>query len=119
MLGDHVSYEPPLFFNSSKFFEIEYTTVGDVTRVPEGARAIHRDLPGTDISQHITFLPDEGRRVLGFNMLGSRWNHRILERWILERRSVEYVQENLEHAQFDVEFGRAPLDAHQQQEVAA
>jgi hypothetical protein len=28
MLGDKVAYNPPVFYNSAKFFDIEYTTVG-------------------------------------------------------------------------------------------
>ncbi|MCG3173817.1 MAG: Nitric oxide reductase FlRd-NAD(+) reductase [Myxococcota bacterium] len=104
--GIPANYEPPLFFNSSKFFDIEYTTVGDVMRLPAGTPTIYRRLPDRPVSQRIAH---DGGRVLGFNMLGSRWNHEILERWILERRSPEFVLEHLEAAQFDVEFGRAPL----------
>ncbi|MEM1347690.1 MAG: hypothetical protein AAGI01_03975, partial [Myxococcota bacterium] len=92
-------------------------TVGDVVRVPQHARAIYRTLPGEDITQRVVYDPHEGDRVLGFNMLGSRWNHRLLERWILERRSVEYVLRHLRQAQFDVEFGRVPIERFQETEV--
>lgn len=119
MMGDEVRYAPPLFYNSSKFFEIEYTTVGDVIRVPEGAKALWRTQPGRDLSQRIVYLPAEADRVIGFNMLGSRWNHRILERWVRERRSIAYVKDHLEAAQFDVEFGRAKLDTMKEEEVPA
>jgi NADPH-dependent 2,4-dienoyl-CoA reductase/sulfur reductase-like enzyme len=118
MLGDTVNYDPPLFYNSSKFFEIEYTTVGDVIRVPDNARALWRELPGKHITQRIVYLPEEGDRVIGFNMLGSRWNHRLLERWVRERRSLGFVKEHLTSAQFDVEFGRAPLEQMKEMEVA-
>lgn len=50
-----------------------------------------------------------GDRVLGFNALGSRWDHTVLTRWIEEERPVDWVRENLRRAQFDVELGRAPL----------
>lgn len=118
MMGDTVNYDPPLFYNSSKFFEIEYTTVGDVIRVPDSARALWRELPGKQITQRIVYLPDEEDRVIGFNMLGSRWNHRLLERWVLERRSIGFVKQHLSSAQFDVEFGRAPLEKMKETEVA-
>ena len=36
-------------------------------------------------------------------------DHTVLERWILERRSLEYVLRVLGQAQFDVEFGRLDL----------
>jgi len=117
MMGDEVHYRPPLFYNSSKFFEIEYTTVGDVIRVPEHAKAIFRTMPGKEITQRIVYDPTEGDRVIGFNMLGSRWNHRLFERWILERRSIEYTLRHLHEAQFDVEFGRVPIERFQETEV--
>ncbi len=109
MMGDEVRYEAPLFYNSSKFFEIEYTTVGDVTRTPEGAQAHYARHPSKELSINVTYMPGEGDRVIGFNMLGSRWNHRILERWILERRAKDWVLEHLGEPQFDVEFGRVKL----------
>jgi len=37
-------------------------------------------------------------------MLGGRWNHEPLLRWIDERRSLEYVLARLEGARFDEEF---------------
>lgn len=115
MLGDAVRYNPPLFFNSSKFFEIEYTTVGQVTSAPAGTRAVWRTAPSAPLSQLITFGEDGA--VLGFNMLGSRWNHRILGRWVLERRNIHWVLQHLSDAQHDVELGRAPLASLIEQEI--
>ena len=43
-------------------------------------------------------------------MLGSRWDHTILSRWIDEQRDLEWVLANLRLAQYDVEFGRADLN---------
>jgi hypothetical protein len=44
-------------------------------------------------------------------MLGSRWDHAALTRWIDEERRLDWVLAHLAEAQFDVEFGRAPLGA--------
>lgn len=107
MLGDPVDYRPPVFFNSSKFFEIEYTTVGVVTRAPADATHFYHRLPGPHASVRI--VANSRGELIGCNMLGSRWNHTILERWILERRPLPYVVDHLPEAQFDVEFGRADL----------
>ncbi len=113
MMGDDIHYEPPIFYNSSKFFDIEYTTVGELHDLPPDTRTIYRRMPGKNISQRIVF---NGKgQVLGFNMLASRWDHRILSRWISERRSIEFVRENLRQAQFDVEFGRVDLEAMQEE----
>jgi NAD(P)H-nitrite reductase large subunit len=106
MLGDAIAYRPPLFYNSAKFFDIEYTTVGRVNDAPADAVNFYRRISGKEASVRI--VEHEGA-VIGFNMLGSRWNHTILENWIHERRSMAYVMNALEQAQFDVEFGRLDL----------
>lgn len=106
MLGDPIRYEPPTFFNSSKFFEIEYTTVGEVNGLPDDARhhffALRRKHTSIRIVEH------DGR-VIGFNMLGSRWNHNLMEQWIAERRTYAYVAQHLPSAQFDPEFERIEI----------
>lgn len=105
--GDAVDYRRPTFFNSSKFFEIEYTTVGRVMEMPNGTPTILLKHPKRDLSVRIVHLDGA---VVGFNMLGSRWNHEVLARWVNERRSPEWAIANLAQAQYDVEFGRAPLN---------
>ena len=102
MLGDAIRYDPPIFYNSSKFFEIEFTTVGTVVNAPAESVHSYRRLPGKEISVHVVAFQGA---VIGFNMLGSRWNHTFFERWIMERRSLDYVLRHLPAAQFDVEFG--------------
>ncbi|NQW61417.1 MAG: NAD(P)/FAD-dependent oxidoreductase [Deltaproteobacteria bacterium] len=114
LFGDQLRYAPPIFFNSSKFFEVEYTTVGEVMSLPEGTPTLFRKHPTKPLCQRILH---NGDRVLGFNMLGSRWNHEILERWIRERRSPAWVVAHLADAQFDVEFGRANLASCIQREL--
>lgn len=114
IFGDSIEYEPPTFFNSSKFFEIEYTTVGQVVRVPDGTPSRYYKLPGKPVSARVVH---DGERVLGFNMLGSRWNHEILQRWVDERRSPDWVHRHLREAQYDVEFGQAPIDQMQVKDV--
>ncbi|MEO1174515.1 MAG: FAD/NAD(P)-binding oxidoreductase, partial [Myxococcota bacterium] len=93
--GDAIVYEPPTFFNSSKFFEIEYTTVGQVVRVPDGTPSRYYKIPGKSISARVVH---DGEKVLGFNMLGSRWNHEILMRWVDERRHPDWVHRHLREA---------------------
>lgn len=108
MLGDRVEYQPPLFFNSAKFFEIEYTTAGHVTRIPIDSLTFQHQIPGRDACVRIV---EHNGAVIGFNMLGARWNHRWFEKWIQERRSMDEVITQLHSAQYDVEFGRTPLDS--------
>ncbi len=115
LFGDGRRYRPPTFFNSSKFFEIEYTTVGEVMRAPAGCHSIYLKMPGRDASARVVH---DGERVLGFNMLGSRWNHEVLQRWVDERRSPVFVMEQLEQAQYDVEFGRLRVSAMERRDTS-
>lgn len=110
MLGDEVAYRRGTWYNSAKFFDIEYTTAGwvpvllnwDNTPLEPGpdVRCWHQR-PARSESQRIVC---KGDRVVGFNMLGSRWNHEPLLRWIQERRSLDWVLGHLREAQFDEEF---------------
>ena len=112
MLGDRVAYKPPIFFNSAKMFEIEYTTVG---RMANGAGSFYYRQPGREVSFRIAA---EGGCVAGFNMLGSRWDHRKLTAWIEERRTTAEVMAALHQAQFDVEFGGFDLSSARRQFAA-
>jgi NADPH-dependent 2,4-dienoyl-CoA reductase/sulfur reductase-like enzyme len=113
MLGDETDYSRGTWYNSAKFFDIEYTTAGwvpvilnwDNTPIDPGpeVKCWFQRTPGRCESQRIVC---RGDRVVGFNMLGSRWNHEPLLRWIHERRSLGYVLEHLHEAQFDEEFSR-------------
>jgi NADPH-dependent 2,4-dienoyl-CoA reductase/sulfur reductase-like enzyme len=113
MLGDEVVYRRGTWYNSAKFFDLEYTTAGwvpvllnwDNTPLDpgEGVRFWFQRVPGRFESQRIVL---KGDRVVGFNMLGSRWNHEPLLQWIHERRGLDYVLARLGEAQFDEEFAR-------------
>jgi NADPH-dependent 2,4-dienoyl-CoA reductase/sulfur reductase-like enzyme len=111
MLGDEVAYRRGAWYNSAKFFDMEYTTAGRVpvsigpdgsaVVPPAGLRTWFQRVPGRLESQRIVV---EGDRVVGFNMLGSRWNHEPLLDWIQERRPLDWVLKHLGEAQFDEEF---------------
>ncbi len=113
MLGDAVGYRRGTWYNSAKFFDIEWTTAGWVPALLNwdnapldpgpGVRTWFQRAPGRFESQRIIVKDD---RVAGFNMLGSRWDHESLLRWIQERRDLDYVLAHLREAQFDEEFSR-------------
>jgi NADPH-dependent 2,4-dienoyl-CoA reductase/sulfur reductase-like enzyme len=111
MLGDDVTYRRGTWYNSAKFFDLEWTTAGWVpaTVGPEGSpvapppdlRTWFQRVPGRPESQRIVL---RGDRVVGFNMLGSRWNHELLLEWIEEERPLDWVLRRLGEAQFDEEL---------------
>lgn len=102
MAGDQKVYRRATFYNSAKFFDIEYTTAGLVNFNLDGEQNWYQRQPGTNFSERITCLPDQS--VAGFNMLGRRWDHRILVRWIEQKRSLDWVLTHLHEALFEEEF---------------
>lgn len=113
MLGDATAYQRVSWYNSAKFFDLEYTTAGFVPASigPDGEPAVaapglstwFQRVPGRPECQRIVC---QGERVVGFNMIGSRFNHAALLEWIHERRSLEWVLRHLAEAQFDEEFSQ-------------
>lgn len=108
MLGDTVVYRRGTWYNSAKFFDIEYTTAGyipfpEAKRGPAGAgwQTWYQHPPGTSVTQRIVIRDG---RVVGFNALGTRWDHQVWMRWIEERRPLPWVLAHMPEAQFDEEF---------------
>lgn len=111
--GESVRYTPPTFFNSSRFLDLDYTTAGDTLREGAGLPSLLRQHPERPVLQRIVH---DGERVRGFHMLGSRWDHEVLCRWIEEARPLAWVREHLSEACYDEEFGRADLQACRESE---
>jgi NADPH-dependent 2,4-dienoyl-CoA reductase/sulfur reductase-like enzyme len=99
MLGDDVTYRRSHWYNSAKFFDLEYTTAGFVPPDATGYTTWYQQLG--DTTQRIVC---KGDRAIGFNALGSRWNHAVFNRWFGERRSLAYVLDHIGEARFDEEL---------------
>ena len=99
------AYQPGVFFNSAKFFDLEYQTYGDVpARLPEGMKTFYWQHPKKDIA-----LRTENEAVTGFNALGIRLRHAICDEWITKQRPFEYVLKHIKEANFDPEFFEVPM----------
>ena len=100
--GDSRQYKRGTFYNSAKFFDIEYTTAGLVNFNLDGEQNWFMREGKANCTVRITYLPDS--TVAGFNMLGRRWDHRLLVQWVEEKRSLDWVIEHLSEALFDEEL---------------
>jgi NADPH-dependent 2,4-dienoyl-CoA reductase/sulfur reductase-like enzyme len=89
LVGGKNIYRRGTLYNSAKFFDLEYTTAGYVNFKFEGEQSWYQCEPTTNYSERITYLPD--RSVIGFNMIGRRWDHRVMIRWVEEKRPLEWV----------------------------
>ncbi len=102
--GLPTAYDKGVFFNSAKFFTIEYQTYGDIRpKPPDGVRTIawkdgrRRKLLRIDYEE-------ESGIVRGFNALGTRLRHDVCEHWILSGATVAQVVREWDRAHFDAEF---------------
>lgn len=104
--GQTERYVPRLWFNSAKFFDIEYQIYGDVpAQTPEGVVSLYWEHPQGKMAVRINYREADGA-VLGFHLMGVRYRHEVCERWILTQTPIQTVLENLELANFDPEFFR-------------
>ena len=73
-----------------------------VSNVPlEGEDNLYWEHPN---HKHSIRIVTEGDTVIGINVMGLRYRHKVCEGWIKEQKSVSYVLDNLHEANFDPEF---------------
>lgn len=99
-----IKYNPGLWFNSAKFFNIEYQVYGDIpSMTTEGISSIYWQHASGEKSIRINYRSSD-QIVTGFNLLGVRYRHEVCEKWILTQTPIEEVLKNLSLANFDPEF---------------
>lgn len=102
--GEKTAYNPRLWFNSAKFFDIEYQVYGDVpAKTPDNITTLYWEHADGRKSIRINY-ETSSKAVTGFNLMGIRYRHEVCEKWILERTNIETVLQNLSLANFDPEF---------------
>ncbi|RMH56020.1 MAG: NAD(P)/FAD-dependent oxidoreductase [Candidatus Hydrogenedentota bacterium] len=104
ILGGRREYDPGIWFNSARFFDIEYQVYGEIRpALPEERESLYWEAPGGERSIRIEFDKETGR-VHGFNLMGIRYRQEVCHHWIREGASIGTVLENLGAANFDPEF---------------
>lgn len=105
--GESLDYDPGRWFNSAKFFDLEWQVYGDVkAELAEGEKTLFWAHPSGKKSLRINYRDDEERSVLGFQVMGIRYRHEVCNDWLAEKRPLRFVLENLGVANFDPEFYR-------------
>lgn len=102
--GERTAYDRGVWFNSAKFFDIEYQTYGFVNNVPvDGENSLYWEHDNGRHAIRIVYSSAD-YSVVGFNLLGIRFRQNVCQKWIRERRPLHYVLANLSEANFDPEF---------------
>jgi len=102
--GHQKAYDPGIWFNSAKFFDMEYQVYGTVlAKPPENHASIYWE--HNDGRKSIRIIYDSlSKEIVGFNLMGIRYRHEVCEKWLREKTHIETVLQNLGIANFDPEF---------------
>ncbi|MBK7285846.1 MAG: NAD(P)/FAD-dependent oxidoreductase [Flavobacteriales bacterium] len=102
--GERTAYDPGIWFNSAKFFDIEYQTYGWVrNNLQEGEADHYWEHPNGRSALHLVWNA-ESRVLHGVNSFGFRLRHELFDRWLREKATVDHVVQHLHEAAFDPEF---------------
>ncbi len=102
--GNRTEYKPGHWFNSAKFFDIEYQTYGWVwSQTKENEARFYWEHADGMKCIHINYDKNT-REFIGINTFGIRMRHEFFDKVLTEKRKVEYVLEYLADANFDPEF---------------
>lgn len=102
--GNPTKYNPGHWFNSAKFFDVEYQTYGWVfPQLKEGEADFYWEHQDGEKCLHFVFNR-ESRKFIGVNAFGMRLRHHSFDHWLNQDQTIEYVLEHLKDANFDPEF---------------
>lgn len=102
---DHQTpYFPGPWFNSAKFFDIEYQTYGDVpAQLGDNMNTFYWQHPNENIAIRMVWSAEDDR-LLGVNSFGIRLRHQIFDNWLREDTHIDIVMNDLSRAAFNPEL---------------
>jgi len=101
--GEDNVYNPGIWFNSAKFFDLEYQTYGNV---PVNAEDGIDSFFWEDVKHEksIRLVYNKQKSIVGIVSLGVRLRHEICDIWISKEASLTFALANLDKINFDPEF---------------
>ena len=101
---NRTEYDPGPWYNSAKFLDIEYQTYGMVMpQLREGEKSLYWEHENGKQCAHFVYH-EITKELIGINTLGIRLRHLVFDKWLREKRAMEYVLKHLKTANFDPEF---------------
>ena len=90
--------------NSYVSFDIEYKTYGQVaSKAQENESRFYWQHPTENLALHLVFDKNTGA-FIGINCFGIRLRHELLDKYLREEKSIDYVLEHFNDLNFDPEF---------------
>ena len=106
LCGNPTPYKPGHWFNSAKFFDIEYQTYGWVSGDSVRSQTelqFHWRHPSEKLCLTVSYEQSSGK-FLGINTFGIRMRHTVLDGWLSKGLTIDKVFSRLGKANFDPEF---------------
>lgn len=101
--GSPVRYDPGLWFNSAKFFDIEYQVYGSIqASLPVDQQTFFWKHNNNNACLRINYYKNGA--VIGFNALGIRLRQQVCEKWITEKTHIDHVISDIGLALFNPEL---------------
>lgn len=98
-------YRPGIWYNSAKFFNLEYQVYGNVPNNYNNPQLLTRVWKDQLRDRMIRINYDrDTAQVKGFNLMGVRFRQNQCLKWIEDKVKINQVVEHLEKANFDPEF---------------
>ncbi|KUG07557.1 NAD(P)/FAD-dependent oxidoreductase [Solirubrum puertoriconensis] len=103
--GQPTPYRRGPWFNSAKFFALEYQVYGRVPPQPvPGEVSFWWQHATAPCALRLHYRLDATQTLLGISSMGLRLRHETCDAWLRQGVSVRYVLEHLGQANFDPEF---------------
>ncbi|MDQ7917928.1 NAD(P)/FAD-dependent oxidoreductase [Mesonia sp. MT50] len=104
--GNLTTYQPGHWYNSAKFFDIEYQTYGSVlANAEEDIGDFYWEDLKHEKAVHIQYAKAD-ETFLGINTFGIRMRHEVIDEYLSRQMKLQEVISNLKKANFDKEFSR-------------
>ena len=102
--GKPMQYNPGNWFNSAKFLDIEYQTYGWVfPNTNENESHFYWENKCGKKAIRLAF-ETKSRLFIGINVFGIRMRHEFFDNVLNDKKTVDFVVDNLKKANFDPEF---------------
>ena len=99
-------YEPGVFYNSAKFFDIEYSVYGIVNSVlSNNESSFYWENKVRNKCLRINYLSDS-QQIIGVHALGIRLRAKTCLAWLEQKVKISTVLAELEKANFEPEFSK-------------
>ncbi|MAY84292.1 MAG: FAD-dependent oxidoreductase [Flavobacteriales bacterium] len=114
LAGSPTKYNPGHWFNSAKFFQIEYQTYGEVpANLSSGQASLYWQASQKEKALRVVY-ESESRKLIGIHAFGIRLSHPQCDSWLKTGIQMSELINELPKANFDPEFYENPFPEVQQ-----